>query len=166
MIFASWPYRHGHGDDSLCRCIDLGFPFSQPHRARAQACRSSASADRSAPTTPRPTSAFIPGPAPRGPYPEPGRDCERICCPGTPSADRGAPRSAQIKVDASTITDPAKFKEYQDAQNALTGALGRLLVTVERYPDLKSNSVNTEFAVGLRPAGRHFIIGDSPREFP
>src|SRR5262249_53351275 len=48
-------------------------------------------------------------------------------------------RASQIKVDASTITDPAKFKEYQDAQNALTGALGRLLVTVERYPDLKSN---------------------------
>ena len=38
---------------------------------------------------------------------------------------------SQIKVDASTITDPAKFKEYQDAQNALTGTLGRLLVTVE-----------------------------------
>ena len=46
---------------------------------------------------------------------------------------------SQIKVDASTITDPAKFKQYQDAQSALTGALGRLLVTVERYPDLKSN---------------------------
>ena len=46
---------------------------------------------------------------------------------------------SQIKVDASTITDPAKFKEFQDAQSALTGALGRLLVTVERYPDLKSN---------------------------
>jgi LemA protein len=48
-------------------------------------------------------------------------------------------KASQIKVDASTISDPAKFKEYQDAQNALTGALGRLLVTVERYPDLKSN---------------------------
>jgi LemA protein len=48
-------------------------------------------------------------------------------------------KASQIKVDASTINDPAKFKEYQDAQNALTGALGRLLVTVERYPDLKSN---------------------------
>jgi LemA protein len=48
-------------------------------------------------------------------------------------------KATQVKVDASTVTDPAKFKEYQDAQNALTGALGRLLVTVERYPDLKSN---------------------------
>ena len=48
-------------------------------------------------------------------------------------------KASQIKVDAATVTDPAKFKEYQDAQNALSGALGRLLVTVERYPDLKSN---------------------------
>jgi hypothetical protein len=61
VIFASQPYRHGHGDDSLCRFIDRGFPFSQPRRARTQACRSSASVGRSAPTTPRPTSAFIPG---------------------------------------------------------------------------------------------------------
>jgi LemA protein len=48
-------------------------------------------------------------------------------------------KASQIKVDLSTINDPAKFKEYMDAQNQLTGALGRLLVTVERYPDLKSN---------------------------
>ena len=48
-------------------------------------------------------------------------------------------KASQVKVDASTINDPAKFKEFQDAQSALTGALGRLLVTVERYPDLKSN---------------------------
>ena len=27
-------------------------------------------------------------------------------------------KASQIKVDASTVTDPAKFKEYQDAQNA------------------------------------------------
>jgi LemA protein len=48
-------------------------------------------------------------------------------------------KASQVKVDASTITDPAKFKEFQDAQNQLSGALGRLLVTVERYPELKSN---------------------------
>ncbi|MFL6797347.1 MAG: LemA family protein [Xanthobacteraceae bacterium] len=48
-------------------------------------------------------------------------------------------RATQIKVDASTVTDPAKFKEFQDAQAQLTGALGRLLATVESYPDLKAN---------------------------
>ena len=48
-------------------------------------------------------------------------------------------RASQIKVDASTITDPAKFKEFQESQAQLSGALGRLLATVEAYPDLKSN---------------------------
>ena len=48
-------------------------------------------------------------------------------------------KATSIRVDASTITDPAKFKEYQDAQGQLGGALGRLLATVEAYPDLKSN---------------------------
>lgn len=48
-------------------------------------------------------------------------------------------KASSIKVDASTVTDPQQFKAYQDAQNQLSGALGRLLVTVERYPELKSN---------------------------
>ena len=48
-------------------------------------------------------------------------------------------KATSIKVDASTITDPVKFKQFQDAQNQLSGALGRLLATVEAYPDLKSN---------------------------
>jgi LemA protein len=49
-------------------------------------------------------------------------------------------RASQIQVDASTVTDPQKFQEFQQAQNQLSGALGRLLVTVERYPELKSNA--------------------------
>ena len=48
-------------------------------------------------------------------------------------------KATSVKVDASTLTDPAKFKEYQDAQNNLSGALGRLIATTEAYPDLKSN---------------------------
>ena len=49
-------------------------------------------------------------------------------------------RAGQVRVDASTITDPQNFREYQEAQNQLSGALGRLLATVERYPELKSNA--------------------------
>lgn len=48
-------------------------------------------------------------------------------------------KATSIKVDASTVTDPAKFKEFQDAQNQLTGVLGRLIAITENYPDLKSN---------------------------
>jgi LemA protein len=47
--------------------------------------------------------------------------------------------ATQIKVDASTITDPVKFKEFQAAQDQLSGVLGRLLAITENYPDLKSN---------------------------
>ncbi|MEO8161179.1 MAG: LemA family protein [Arenimonas sp.] len=36
-------------------------------------------------------------------------------------------------------TDPAKLAEFQAAQSGLTGALGRLLVVTENYPDLKAN---------------------------
>jgi LemA protein len=39
----------------------------------------------------------------------------------------------------SQLTDPEKLKQFQDAQNQLSGALGRLLAVSENYPDLKSN---------------------------
>ncbi|HSV01631.1 MAG TPA: LemA family protein [Phenylobacterium sp.] len=47
--------------------------------------------------------------------------------------------ATQVKVDASTLTDPAKFQQYQAAQDRLSGVLGRLMMISERYPDLKSN---------------------------
>jgi LemA protein len=37
-------------------------------------------------------------------------------------------------------TDPAKLAEFEKAQGQLSSALSRLLVVVERYPDLKSNA--------------------------
>ena len=48
-------------------------------------------------------------------------------------------KATSVKVDVSTITDPEKLKQFQDAQNQLSGALGRLLAITENYPDLKSN---------------------------
>jgi LemA protein len=47
--------------------------------------------------------------------------------------------ATQVKVDASTLTDPAAFERYQATQNQLSGVLGRLLAISENYPDLKSN---------------------------
>ena len=47
--------------------------------------------------------------------------------------------ATQVKVDASTVNDPAKLQQYAEAQNSLSGALSRLLVVTENYPDLKSN---------------------------
>jgi len=48
-------------------------------------------------------------------------------------------KATSIHVDAADLTDPEKVKQLQDAQNALSGALGRLLAVSENYPDLKSN---------------------------
>jgi len=47
--------------------------------------------------------------------------------------------ATQVKVDVSTISDPAKFAEFQQAQDKLSGVLGRLMAISENYPDLKSN---------------------------
>ena len=48
-------------------------------------------------------------------------------------------KATSIKVDASTIDDPQKLQQFDQAQQQLGGALGRLMVVSERYPDLKSN---------------------------
>ena len=49
-------------------------------------------------------------------------------------------QATKVTVDASQLTDPDKLKAFQDAQNQLSGALGRLLAVTENYPDLKSNA--------------------------
>jgi len=48
-------------------------------------------------------------------------------------------KATSIQVDASTLDDPQKLQQFQQAQNQLTGALSRLMAVSERYPDLKSN---------------------------
>ena len=44
-----------------------------------------------------------------------------------------------IKMDESILDDPQKFQQFEQAQSQLGSALQRLMVVVERYPDLKSH---------------------------
>jgi LemA protein len=44
-----------------------------------------------------------------------------------------------VKVSPDTLNNPAEFQKFQQAQAGLTSALSRLMVVVERYPDLKAN---------------------------
>jgi len=48
-------------------------------------------------------------------------------------------KATSIQVDASTLDDPEKIRQFQAAQAQLTGALSRLMVVAEQYPDLKAN---------------------------
>jgi LemA protein len=50
-------------------------------------------------------------------------------------------KATSIQLNAGDLNDPAKMKQFQDAQNQLSGSLagfGRLLANVEQYPELKS----------------------------
>jgi len=46
---------------------------------------------------------------------------------------------SQMNVSPEMLSDPAAFKLFQENQAGLTGALSKLMLVSERYPDLKSN---------------------------
>ncbi|MEX2476899.1 MAG: LemA family protein [Gracilimonas sp.] len=48
-------------------------------------------------------------------------------------------RATSVNIDANDLNDPQAFQQFQEAQGQLSGALSRLLVTVERYPELQAN---------------------------
>jgi LemA protein len=48
--------------------------------------------------------------------------------------------ATQIRLTPEALNDPQALQKFQAVQNQLSGALSRLLVTVERYPELKSNA--------------------------
>ncbi|HEX9786371.1 MAG TPA: LemA family protein, partial [Candidatus Binatia bacterium] len=44
-----------------------------------------------------------------------------------------------VKLDATALNNPEMFQKFEQAQSQLSSALSRLLVVVERYPELKAN---------------------------
>ena len=48
-------------------------------------------------------------------------------------------KATQTTLTAGDLSDPAKMAAFQQAQEGLSSALSRLMVVVEKYPDLKSN---------------------------
>ena len=58
-------------------------------------------------------------------------------------------KATSIQVTPELLNDPQAFAKYQAAQGELGSALSRLMVTVERYPDLKANKAFAELRVAL-----------------
>lgn len=53
---------------------------------------------------------------------------------------RAKATQAQLQVDEGVLDDPAALDRFAAAQGELSGALARLMVVVERYPDIKANA--------------------------
>ena len=58
-------------------------------------------------------------------------------------------KATSIQVSPETLNNPEAFKQFQAAQGELSSALSRLMVTVERYPDLKANKAFADLRVAL-----------------
>jgi len=54
-----------------------------------------------------------------------------------------------LKIDSSVIDDPEKLKQFEQAQGQLGGALSRLLVVSEQYPELKATAAFRDLQVQL-----------------
>jgi len=57
----------------------------------------------------------------------------------TKVAEARAKAGNSIKISDKILSNPAAFKKFQDAQSSLNGALSKLMVVVEQYPELKAN---------------------------
>ena len=55
------------------------------------------------------------------------------------SVTQARARATGVQLTPEALNDPKAMERFQAAQRELSGALSRLLVTVERYPELKSN---------------------------
>ena len=58
-------------------------------------------------------------------------------------------KATSIQVTPETLNNPEAFKKFQAAQGELSGALSRLMVVSERYPDLKANRGFSDLRVQL-----------------
>ena len=54
-----------------------------------------------------------------------------------------------IKMDESMLSDERAMKKFQEAQNSLGGALQRLMMVTENYPNLKANAAFRDLRVQL-----------------
>ena len=64
----------------------------------------------------------------------------------------------RVRLDASSLGDPQAFAEFQQAQDALSSALSRLLAAAEEYPDLKATPVFRDLRAQLDLSQRQILV--------
>jgi LemA protein len=86
------------------------------------------------------------------------------------SVTRARASASSVQLTPEALNDPRAMERFQAAQSQLSGALSRLLVTVEKYPELKSNqnflALQTELAgTENRIAVERRRFNDTVREY-
>ena len=79
-------------------------------------------------------------------------------------------KATSMQVTPETLNDPAAFQKFQQVQGELSSALSRLMVTVERYPDLKANKGFSDLRVQLEGTENRITVArnryiDSVKEY-
>jgi len=67
-------------------------------------------------------------------------------------------QAGSIRVTPDILNNPAEFQKFQQAQAGLTSALSRLMVVVEKYPDLKANQNFLELQSQLEGAENRITV--------
>ncbi len=76
----------------------------------------------------------------------------------------------KLEISADSLSDPAMLQKFEAAQGALSSALSRLMVVVERYPDLKANQNFLQLQAQLEGTENRISVArrdyiDSVRQF-
>ena len=58
-------------------------------------------------------------------------------------------KATSIQATPELVNNPEAFKKFQDAQGELSGALSRLMVVAEQYPQLRANQAFRDLRVTL-----------------
>ena len=67
-------------------------------------------------------------------------------------------KATSLQVTPETLNNPEAFAKFQAAQGELGSALSRLMVTVEKYPDLKTNQGFRDLRVQLEGTENRIIV--------
>jgi len=67
-------------------------------------------------------------------------------------------KASQMVLSPEILNDPSRFRQFQQAQGELSGALSRLLVTVENYPQLTASQNFRELQSQLEGAENRIAV--------
>ncbi|MCC6277941.1 MAG: LemA family protein [Oligoflexia bacterium] len=75
-----------------------------------------------------------------------------------------------LQVNRDTLNNPEQFKKFEQAQGELSSAISRLLVVVEKYPDLKATANFADLQAQLEGTENRIAVSrkdfnDSVREY-